>query len=102
MIRQHSELSQCAGGGHFVDFLVENESTWCYHSDSDFISHLLDLDCLEYWALLHCFAIAVLLCRHFLRLLDNLLDRPDHVEGLFRNVVVFPIDDFSEPADRVL
>src|ERR671931_529759 len=37
-----------------------------------------------------------------LRLLDGLLDRPDHVEGLLGEVVVLPVEDLREALDRVL
>src|ERR671925_995453 len=37
-----------------------------------------------------------------LRLLDRLLDRPDHVEGLLGQVVVLAVEDLGEALDRVL
>src|SRR5919204_2390426 len=37
-----------------------------------------------------------------LRLLDRLLDRPDHVEGLLGQLVVLAVEDLGEALDRVL
>src|SRR5207302_10647890 len=37
-----------------------------------------------------------------LRFLDRLFDGADHVESLFRQMVVFPVDDRLEAADRIL
>src|SRR5919109_1467284 len=37
-----------------------------------------------------------------LRLLDRLLDRPDHVEGLLGQLVVLAVEDLGETLDRVL
>src|SRR5262245_45612095 len=39
---------------------------------------------------------------HLLRLRNHFLDRPHHIERLFRQVIVFAIDDFLEAANRVL
>ena len=36
-----------------------------------------------------------------LRLLQGFFNRPDHVEGLFGKVVVFPLHDLFEGADRL-
>src|ERR687887_396870 len=43
-----------------------------------------------------------LLAGKLLRLLDGLLDRADHVEGLLGKVVVLALDDLLEALDRVL
>src|SRR5437762_14264333 len=39
---------------------------------------------------------------HLLRALDRAFDRADHVERLLGQVVVLPVDDLLEAADRVL
>src|SRR5256886_2312985 len=36
------------------------------------------------------------------RRLHDLVDRPDHVEGLFGEIVVLAVEDFTETADRLL
>src|SRR5207249_4760729 len=36
------------------------------------------------------------------RRLHGLVDRPDHVEGLFGEIVVLAVEDFTETADRLL
>src|SRR4029450_5126455 len=42
------------------------------------------------------------LAREPAALLDGHLDRPDHVEGLLRELVVLAVDDLLEALDRVL
>src|SRR5438876_6775396 len=38
-------------------------------------------------------------CRHLARLFEDVVDRPDHVERLLREVVVLPLDYLAEGAD---
>ena len=39
MVRQHTELTQCAGSGDFVDFFIDNELAGGYHPESNLISY---------------------------------------------------------------
>src|SRR5207249_7099693 len=47
-------------------------------------------------------ALLGLLAREAAALLDRLLDRPDHVEGLLGELVVLAVEDLLEALDRVL
>ena len=40
--------------------------------------------------------------RHLFGFFDGLLNGADHIKSLFRNIVVFAVDDLFEAADRVL
>ena len=82
MVRQNTELAQGAGGRNLVDHIIEHKPARRHHSESDFVSHLsqLSIDFFTWPALGRC---------HFLGFFYCLFDRPDHVERLLGDIVMF-------------
>jgi hypothetical protein len=107
MIRQHAEFALHSGRSNLVYLLIQKESAGGHHFKSNFVCHdpwrieSKDNYSNEQSSRASTLVTGQLLRCQFLRLFHCFFYGTDHVERLFRDIIVFAVDDFLKPANGV-